>query len=109
MNIEDHIMPRMKDIVIDTLVAVKPHLNETKRKNCFELLGYDFLIDEDFRVWLIEVNNNPHLGAPNDFMEKIVDELLNETLTITLDPMFQPMFKGKGRLLESDLERRDQL
>ena len=35
----------------------------------FELLGYDFMIDEDFRVWLIEVNENPYLGTPNDFVK----------------------------------------
>jgi hypothetical protein len=36
----------------------------------FELLGYDFLIDEDFRLWLIEVNTNPYLGTPNAFIGK---------------------------------------
>jgi hypothetical protein len=34
----------------------------------FEFLGYDFLIDEDFRLWLIEVNTNPYLGIPNTFI-----------------------------------------
>jgi hypothetical protein len=27
------------------------------------------MIDEDFRVWLIEVNDNPYLGIPNDFIK----------------------------------------
>jgi hypothetical protein len=27
-----------------------------KRDYTFELFGYDFLVDEDLRVWLIEVN-----------------------------------------------------
>ena len=49
-------MPRMKDIIIDTFLSVRNDLNPGKRKNCFELLGYDFLIDEDFRLWLLEVN-----------------------------------------------------
>lgn len=55
----------MKDLIIDSILAVKTQLNPKKRKNVFELLGYDFLIDEDFRVWLIEVNTNPYLGTPN--------------------------------------------
>ena len=63
-------MPRMKDLIIDTLLSVKTQLNPNKRKNVFELLGYDFLIDEDFRLWLIEVNTNPYLGTPNAFIGK---------------------------------------
>jgi hypothetical protein len=52
----------MKDLVIDTILAVKDQLNPNHRKNHFELFGYDFMIDEDYRVWLIEVNTNPYLG-----------------------------------------------
>ena len=59
------LVPRMKDIVIDTFLAVKNSVNPNHRKNTFELFGYDFMIDEDFRVWLIEVNTNPYLGQPN--------------------------------------------
>ena len=56
--------------MIDTLLSVKTQLNPNRRKNVFEFLGYDFLIDEDFRVWLIEVNTNPYIGIPNAFIGK---------------------------------------
>ena len=55
VSVEKHLMPRMKDFIIDTFLSVKKSLNSKKRKNCFELFGYDFLIDEDFRTWLLEV------------------------------------------------------
>lgn len=45
----------MKDLIIDTFLAAKRTLLLSKRYNCFEFFGYDFLIDEDLRVWLIEV------------------------------------------------------
>ncbi len=64
-------MPRMKDLIIDSILSVKTQLNPNKRKNVFEIFGYDFLIDEDFRIWLIEVNTNPYLGIPNTFIGKI--------------------------------------
>lgn len=58
-------LPRIKDLVIDCFLAGMPTLNPNKRDNCFELMGFDFLIDEDFRVWLIEVNTNPYFGVVN--------------------------------------------
>lgn len=72
ISIEDHFLPRMKDVVIDTIVAAKKNLNQKYRRFSFELLGYDFLIDEDFRLWLLEVNNNPFLGHQNDEQYKLL-------------------------------------
>eukprot|EP00349_Pseudokeronopsis_sp_Brazil_P002833 CAMPEP_0202975280 /NCGR_PEP_ID=MMETSP1396-20130829/67708_1 /ASSEMBLY_ACC=CAM_ASM_000872 /TAXON_ID= /ORGANISM="Pseudokeronopsis sp., Strain Brazil" /LENGTH=61 /DNA_ID=CAMNT_0049710585 /DNA_START=1 /DNA_END=183 /DNA_ORIENTATION=- len=61
----------MKDLIIDSVNAVKAALNPNKRKNVFELFGYDFLIDEDFRLWLIEINTNPYFGVPNTFIANL--------------------------------------
>ena len=30
------------------------------------------MIDEDFRVWLIEVNSNPYIGTPNQEIKEMV-------------------------------------
>jgi hypothetical protein len=48
------------------------------------------MIDEDFRVWLIEVNTNPYLGQPNKWAKQIIPEMIDEMLTIVLDPMYPP-------------------
>jgi hypothetical protein len=36
-------------------------LNPNQRKNTFEILGYDFMVDQKLKPWLIEVNTNPCL------------------------------------------------
>jgi hypothetical protein len=58
-------MPRIKDLIIDSVLSCKTILNKNNRSSCFELFGYDFLVDDDFMVWLIEVNENPYLGLSN--------------------------------------------
>jgi len=88
---ESHIIPRIKDLMIDSFLSVKNELNPSKRKNCFELLGFDFMIDEDMRTWLIEINTNPFLGVPNKFIEGLLPKMLNDLLVITLDPYVKPV------------------
>jgi Tubulin-tyrosine ligase family len=80
----------MKDLIIDTFNATKLQLNPNRRKHCFELLGYDFLIDEDFRLWLIEVNTNPYFGIPNTFIADLLPKMMEDLLDIVLDPTYPP-------------------
>ena len=68
----------MKDLIIDTLVCTD--LNPSWREHSFELFGYDFLIDEDYRVWLLEVNTNPYFGIPNEFINVLLPNMVNEMI-----------------------------
>jgi len=65
-------------------------MNPNNRTNVFELFGFDFLLDEDFRIWLIECNYNPFLGTPNAFMRKLVPDMICDMLKIVLDPVIKP-------------------
>lgn len=80
----------MKDLIIDSFMASKQQLNPNRRKNCFELFGYDFLIDEDFRLWLIEINTNPYFGVPNTYIEKLLPKMMDDLLSIVVDPIYPP-------------------
>ena len=90
IDFDAKIISRIKDMMIDSYLSVKSELNPSRRKNCFELLGYDFLIDEDFRVWLIEVNTNPYLGIPNNFINGLLPKMLNDLLEIVVDTYIKP-------------------
>jgi hypothetical protein len=46
-------------VVLDTIQATYDKLDPKRRGHSFELFGYDFMIDENWHPWLIEVNTNP--------------------------------------------------
>lgn len=50
VDVYKHFIPRIKDLILDTFLSIKNDLKACKRKSSFEFFGYDFLIDEDFRV-----------------------------------------------------------
>ena len=87
-KIASHIIPRIKDLIIDTFLCTRKTINPQYRKGVFELFGFDFLIDEDLRTWLIEVNTNPYLGIPNKYIAKVLPDMLDDMLEIVVDPLF---------------------
>lgn len=45
----------------DTIRACYDILDPMKRQQSFEIFGYDFMLDDNFKVYLIEANTNPCL------------------------------------------------
>ena len=52
-NFESTIIPRMRDLAIDAIRANFLHMDSKKKLNNFEIYGMDFMIDANFKPWLI--------------------------------------------------------
>ena len=66
----DALFWEMQMVILRSLLAVS-HVMINDR-HCFEMYGYDLLIDEDLKPWLVEVNASPSLSANTreDFLMK---------------------------------------
>lgn len=52
------------------------------RSNCYELLGYDILLDSNLNPWLLEVNLSPSLAFESPLDLKIKANLIKDTLNL---------------------------
>ena len=78
----------MKSQIISSLQAVKGKLNPNGRLGCFEIFGYDFIVDGCFKPWLIEVNTNPCIELASPLLEQLIPRMLDDAFELTLDAVF---------------------
>ena len=54
----------------------------------FEILGYDFMCDNDMTVWLIECNTNPCLDETSSILKTLLPRMLDDALKLSIDREF---------------------
>ena len=80
----DLIFSKIDDIIIKTFISCENNLVNAISKycayqeNCFELYGFDILLDEHLNCWLMEVNLSPNLHFDAAIDLKIKGEMIAE-------------------------------
>ena len=90
MGIDDGLMfAKIEDIIIKTIVSVEHIINNAvdmfvpyKSGNCFEVFGFDVLIDQDLRPWLLEVNLTPALSCDSPLDQKVKSNCIADLLSL---------------------------
>ncbi|CAL1155247.1 unnamed protein product, partial [Cladocopium goreaui] len=83
----DNIWLEIAECVKKTLLAIGPKMQDNYDRYfgrsrdgggsaCFELLGFDFILDEEQRLFLLEVNSAPSLSTPTNLDEEIKESVL---------------------------------
>ena len=84
------LFPQMERLVTDSFRAVGSKIDPQRVSNCFEIFGYDFMIDEQLKVWLIEVNTNPCLEESSPILEELLPRMLDDAFRLTIDKIYPP-------------------
>jgi hypothetical protein len=91
VNFYKQILPQIRHLVAESFRAVAFNKIEPERKNfSFEIFGFDFMIDENFAVYLIEANTNPCLETNSSILSRIIPTMLDNSFRIAVDPILPP-------------------
>lgn len=82
----EKLLNEIDSIFVHSLHAVQPLM--ISDKHCFECYGYDIIIDENLRPWLIEVNASPSLSATTEGDRLMKHALINDILNIVAPANF---------------------
>lgn len=58
------------------------HYDHAVYDSCFEMFGFDYLIDSSGKVWLIEVNISPSAETPSILDRELKDRVFSESFNI---------------------------
>lgn len=87
--------------------------NQMFRNSCFELLGFDILLDSDLKPWLLEVNLAPSLACDSPIDLTIKSNLLNDTLNLVglkkYDRKKENLNKLRVRTLSKNLDLKNRV
>ncbi|XP_051530224.1 tubulin polyglutamylase ttll6-like [Myxocyprinus asiaticus] len=81
----------IEDVIIKTLISAHPILkhnyhtcfpNHASGSACFEILGFDVLLDHRLKPWLLEVNHSPSFTTDSRLDREVKDGLLYDTLVL---------------------------
>jgi hypothetical protein len=79
----DTVQPRMKEAATWALQCAADSVEH--RKNSWELYGYDFMLDDELKPWLIEINSSPACDYSTAVTERYVQNALADLLKVTID------------------------
>lgn len=120
------LMQAIEDVIIKSIFACSQSIVSAckmfvpNQNNCFELYGFDILIDNTLRPWLLEVNLSPSLGIDTPLDTRVKSAMLTDLLTLVGLPAQGPhsplsqtgsdtksyRFKGAGSTLPLPSGRR---
>lgn len=96
------LMQSIEDVIIKSIFACSQSIVSAckmfvpNQNNCFELYGFDILIDNTLRPWLLEVNLSPSLGIDTPLDTKVKSAMLTDLLTLIGIPAQSPLPRGSN-------------
>jgi hypothetical protein len=83
----DQVMQDMKEITAELFRAYEGEFGVfAPIDGCFEHFGIDFLVNDDWQVYLLEVNPGPDFKQTGSRLQTVIENLMNATIDVALSP-----------------------
>ena len=93
IDFRKNIFPEIIKIIARSANAIKGKINLSNRSNCFELFGYDFILDINYRPFLLEINTNPGYEESSPLIKMLVPRMIDDAMKLTIDKEFDTTYK----------------
>ena len=80
----DKLFNEINWLIVHSLKAVAPVM--VSDRHCYECYGYDIIIDNNLKPWLIEVNASPSLSSTTVSDRILKYRLINDIMNVVLPP-----------------------
>ena len=121
----EYAQQQIDQLIVLTIISGQPYIAHNYRtaikvndgkSRCFEILGFDVLLDKKLKPWLLEVNHSPSLLCESPFDKELKDNLITGAMKMlelnphirkkivaqqhkmTLQRMYGSAEKGKGQV-----------
>ena len=91
LQASDKLFNEINWLIVHSLKAVAPVM--VSDRHCYECYGYDIIIDNNLKPWLIEVNASPSLSSTTIADRILKYRLINDVMNIVLPPDGVPDIK----------------
>jgi len=93
IDFRKNIFPEIIKIIARSANAIKGKINLSNRNNCFELFGYDFILDINYKPFLLEINTNPGYEESSPLIKMLVPRMIDDAMKLTIDKEFETTYK----------------
>ncbi|CAG9334195.1 unnamed protein product [Blepharisma stoltei] len=105
---DEAVLPKIHSIITRTLQAVSDNIDT--RPECFELYGFDVMLDEKLTPWLLETNLSPACAERTEWLSNMLNAMGKGLFDIVIDgagnddPLYSQDLKQQKKIYGNSLE-----
>ena len=87
-KIFNKIWNKMKEEIQLSMNSVGRKLKGIQNVLSFQIFGYDFIVDQKFNPWILEINDNPGLEISSELISHLIPRMIDDAIRLTVDKVF---------------------